>query len=702
MNEHLVERFGRRTVGKSERYDTPSPAPRTIGPNHLLRNYWRKEISDSSSWRSQPELPAASEIFTPKTGDGSGTGGGNSAADGDDSEEVDDDDVVGIPINKIDEPWVDKEDYLSSHYGLLREDVVAPLRDAVKEVQENPGMGENKSICIYENVHITGFTFCRQGPAARVCFSIARAGKRIRWEQSTRLRAGSVVALSPSHDNFRQHCTVAVIAARPLEGLQQNPPTVDLLFATTEEIEIDPLEKWIMVEARSVFFEANRHTLLALQRMMSETFPLANHLVDLEGDVSPPGYIQRNPFIDLRSISSEENPEAENVNVLEAFPHGLETTLDSSQLAALRRILSKRLAIVQGPPGTGKTHVSVLAVKALMEKVAETDSPLIVTAQTNHALDQLLRLIAEFEPNFIRLGSRSLDMDIIKPRTLYEVRKGRKDKNTMPKINCNLRSSAFKRIKKIEKEMKTIITPLLQEGAPCPAQVLFELGLLTESQYNSLENDTQAWVQPIREDNSFGSIATWLGGQLLPVGATTEVDTFDFEDEELDLEFEQLKELEAELSGAINDDEGGDRLQGIWLPIKEPFTSRCSPGFSEKLVSQALRVDDLYQIPPDHRGTVYCQLRKRAKKMILTNFRRKTKEYLSAAHDIRMGDLEESSALLRESRIIGMTTTGLSKNRALIASIEPKIVMVEEASETLEGHVSAACFESLEHLILVG
>ena len=65
-----------------------------------------------------------------------------------------------------------------------------------------------------------------------------------------------------------------------------------------------------------------------------------------------------------------------------------------------------------------------------------------------------------------------------------------------------------------------------------------------------------------------------------------------------------------------------------------------------------------------------------------------------------------------------MTTTGLSKYRGLIQSLKPKIVLVEEAAETLEAFVSVACFKtyvwhsswqmmglkvsSLEHLILVG
>lgn len=53
-------------------------------------------------------------------------------------------------------------------------------------------------------------------------------------------------------------------------------------------------------------------------------------------------------------------------------------------------------------------------------------------------------------------------------------------------------------------------------------------------------------------------------------------------------------------------------------------------------------------------------------------------------------------------KVIGATTTGLSKYRGLIASLKPRTLLIEEAAETVEGTVLAAMLESLDHLILVG
>jgi helicase required for RNAi-mediated heterochromatin assembly 1 len=138
----------------------------------------------------------------------------------------------------------------------------------------------------------------------------------------------------------------------------------------------------------------------------------------------------------------------ENVNVIQDWPENPNTELDKSQLRALRRILTKRLAIVQGPPGTGKTHVSVMALKVMLDNMKLGDPPIIVACQTNHALDQLLRHVALFEESFARLGGRSKDQDVIKKRTLYHLRQG---KRIM--VTGGMRGPARTKLDKLSSEM---------------------------------------------------------------------------------------------------------------------------------------------------------------------------------------------------------------------------------------------------------
>ena len=80
------------------------------------------------------------------------------------------------------------------------------------------------------------------GAAFRIEFSNERAGKLIRWDQSKRLIQGSVVAITTHRDNFRSVCKIAIIAARPLEGVQQNPPQLDIFWGDDKDTAFDPSE----------------------------------------------------------------------------------------------------------------------------------------------------------------------------------------------------------------------------------------------------------------------------------------------------------------------------------------------------------------------------------------------------------------------------------------------------------------------------
>ena len=127
------------------------------------------------------------------------------------------------------------------------------------------------SIDNYCWIRMIAATFGNKGIAVRIAFSLARVGKKIRWEQSKRLISGSLVVLSPVEDLFQSQCTLAVVAARPLVAVEQNPPEIDLYFANPGQIQLDPEQEWLMMEVRTSYFEAQRHTLRALQKIMRET-----------------------------------------------------------------------------------------------------------------------------------------------------------------------------------------------------------------------------------------------------------------------------------------------------------------------------------------------------------------------------------------------------------------------------------------------
>ena len=98
------------------------------------------------------------------------------------------------------------------------------------------------------------------------------------------------------------------------------------------------------------------------------------------------------------------------------------TMMDDTQVHALCRMISQELSIIQGPPGTGKTFTSVEALKVILANQGSGNSPVIVAAQTNHALDQLLTLCLDAGARIARVGGRT-ESERIEEHTMFNLRK---------------------------------------------------------------------------------------------------------------------------------------------------------------------------------------------------------------------------------------------------------------------------------------
>jgi helicase required for RNAi-mediated heterochromatin assembly 1 len=538
------------------------------------------------------------------------------------------------------------------------------------------------------------------GVASRVIFSLNAIGKRINWRSSRRLKSGSIVALTPADDQFRTICRIAEVAARPMTGLELNPPEIDL-FLTNSEIELDTSREWIMVEHTMGYYEAHRHTMVSLQKMMRERFPLDRYIVDAVQEVDPPTYIQADPKTNINSVTCSRTVESrlEMVNILKPWPE-VDTSLDESQMRALTHILTKALSIIQGPPGCGKTFVSTIAIRVLLDNMVKGDPPIIIACQTNHALDQILRMIAEFEPHFVRLGGRSKDLDVIKSRTLYEVRK------LEPPSGPNGIRKVVKEMKALEKILFKIVEPLTPGYGVIDHDVLLTLGLITEQQADSLEQGdvgwTQADVEATKED--LKPMEEWLRSMLekAPSPRDNIASPIDngLEYEEADMEYEDLEELEAERTAKYDDEL--EELRGTVQDLGAAFVGKVRSKVSAEKVANHLKKSNLWDIPKRDRGAVYRFWYQRAKELIPKKFREVAGTYNKLAKKRQYEAWNRDALVLKQQRIVGLTTTGLSKYRGLIAAIKPRIVLIEEAAEVIEAPVTVACFDTLEHLILVG
>ena len=416
-------------------------------------------------------------------------------------------------------------------------------------------------------------------------------------------------------------------------------------------------------------------------------------------ELAPPRYVSAKPVVDLKSAlqPTDQQYAAQRVDVLRDWPTAPEEALDKTQWEAMNQILTKQLAIIQGPPGTGKTHVSKIALQVLIENRSAEDPPIVVAAQTNHALDQLLLHVAKFDPEYIRLGGRSKKLEV-KKRALYEVRQNLK----LPIVPGGMMGKARSQLKALSGKMSDILAPMNRDQArgPISARIMQHLGVLSDVQADSIETGAQQWV--VAGDlQAESAMQSWLHNSLTRFEVAYKQDSFGFEEEEEDAEVEQMDELQAETG--VTDEEDIEGLNGLWCSVDDNWTAVRPSAAAITTAENFLKTTtDLWRVRENMRGAVYSVLQAKVKAVMLQKFREEAKIYQVLIRDLKIGKWERDETYLQRANIIGMTTTGLSKYRPLIASLNPKVILIEEAAEVIEAPVTAACVDSLEHLILVG
>lgn len=254
-------------------------------------------------------------------------------------------------------------------------------------------------------------------------------------------------------------------------------------------------------------------------------------------------------------------------------------------------------------------------------------------------------------------------------------------------------------MRKLRDQMKKLLEPLQQELLT--HDDFYSYGLISASQAKSFTSRAAGWI--ITEDDDErpgGYMGQWLGEYFVQIQTHEQVEN---EYEEGDIEYERLKEMEAEFHSGGAPDEIDGKLKGEFFPMGRVYTVTEPVGVSLQDVQQALReTKNMWELEEYTRAAIYHHLRRKVVELTLKKVKDLNAQYMKKAQDHRIARLEKDAHILAGTKLIGMTTTGLSKYRSVVAAVKPKVVLIEEAAEALEGPVIVACMPSVEHLVLVG
>jgi len=620
------------------------------------------------------------------------------------------------------------EDYIQTHFMLLREDYIEPLRVGIKLFMQNKH--SPKDLRVYQGVKVVGVLSTWEGLVYRIELRKEEI-RKINWGTSKQLMYGSLLCFSD--DNFESLIWATVWRRDEDLIAKQSQLDVKLPFNPWDD-RIQPGKVFCCIENVSIYFEAYRHVLVAMQNMRSADVPFQNTLLPHQPDPVPPTFVKaendlwhfHNVFT---SCEKADSPVAapKSFNILQEWPEALRQALDldPSQLDAVQHSLTHAFALIQGPPGTGKTFVGLKIVHALLENTKSVrHSPILVVCMTNHALDSFLEGIYNICESMVRIGSRSKS-ELMMQRNLKELLAGTQPsreyfqaRRSLMDRRDHLREELVKAMEGVDRhylavaDAKNLMTESQFEQFYQGFLDYFDgdLGALPEDPW---EVDDEVWHRVMKvwletkDPEKLAPIVKHQVGGLPSFGLVDEEeDEEDFlqaindgaeeeaahEKHDRNLDVEQQDEKKKSFKDFFQE------MNNTWLPYWEDHLETLSP----EMRSLNWTEENLWSLPRDKRREIYRQWLIEAHhehRSMLPELAR----LLERNSDQRAAlERDKKLAVLREMQIVGMTTTAVSKYQLLLKELRPEICIVEEAAEVLESHILTALHARTQHVVLIG
>ena len=604
-----------------------------------------------------------------------------------------------IRPNKIVGCYESKCEYLKTHFELLKEDFVYPLRLALQSFRGSAyDMSTRNGNNYYSNVKLVGKDVSDYALVYKLNFKICGASTgQINWEYCKRFTFGSLICLS--EDQFETKI-FASVAERKIVDLKENIISVRLIGDHLSQ-GIQQAAVYNMIESPA-YLEAYAPVLMRLSDLIenrdSYEMVFEKYFVYCDKNVSAPPYLSfeettrdldlRAVICDCRTVSKCEHDYYSNVDVTKnSFWSELQSAvLDASQKEALQLALTHEVAIIQGPPGTGKTFIGLKFVELLLRNRgiytsrSHLHQPLLIMCNTNHALDQFLEGIVklrknkEISINIVRVGGRSKS-EVLKEFTLHEKKiKARKEQKTNKKQR---RYRVRSELPQIQAKCDAL-EDLCESRNYYPINEEIYFSFLHPDELNKMEchylKDAISCDQP-----ELRYILEWFHVKTKP----KEEKKMDFLEHQADEDDRNIR------------NEGkskGSEVIGIAVNHRKDLRAL----FKE--------LQSVYPEPHQH-----CEVHQHKLELFKYCLRERLRELQLERSELiekkEFVDKDEqclSINILKEADVIGFTTTGASAHIKILTQVRSKIVIVEEAAEIMEAHIISALTRHTQHLVMIG
>ncbi|KAI8436677.1 hypothetical protein MSG28_010165 [Choristoneura fumiferana] len=630
--------------------------------------------------------------------------------------------------NVVKGAYVDKEHYLDVQFRLLREDCFGPLREGIHQLIENPKRKKYDHIRVYQNVKFLEPFVSKQkiGSVVLLDENTMKRFKKINWAHSKRFLFGSLVLFTK--DNCKSFL-IGTILERDEKYLSKRQLPVSLVDAAVDS-KIYNDDSYTMIECE-VYFEPYYHVLKALQDPnFPEHLAMSSYIIDVKEVPEKPAYI--NPDTTFTVLTKDLSKVDFKVLEEKTWPSETMLGLNSTQYEAYKLALTHEFAVIQGPPGTGKTFLGVKIAETLLNN---SPSHMLVICFTNHALDQFLEALLPVTSSMARIGGRSRNealeayninklrrkddsryfherrLDLKSKITDVERAQASLDALNTSVLNYNSIIRYAEECKIIrsfynEKDVRDPLKQWLFEDLDIePAPMIVQQIENEENNATEVENANQDADEDIydRDDLILDDLyddEPMVFGLNVRLGSANVSFSLSQNEELMNELLKEYKKIQNNGGSVKKQQELQEEILDIYPQIKR-FKDMMQYQTRTPEVRLA-NVQDVPNIPIIERWSLYFQWANLAIEDLKKLIKRMEKQVKSAAEAYEEARMMVDLAVLKRTKVVGMTTSGAARLRKVLTAIKTPIVVVEEAAEVLEAHIVTSLTKYCQHLILIG
>uniref|UniRef100_A0A8C9VAK4 NFX1-type zinc finger-containing protein 1-like n=1 Tax=Scleropages formosus TaxID=113540 RepID=A0A8C9VAK4_SCLFO len=546
----------------------------------------------------------------------------------------------------------DSSSYLDTYFHLLRKGFMKPLRDRITHLlkaDENVACEGRVETSLHSHVYFNTsiiLPVCtRRGMLYRVRFDTTKL-RTVNWESSKNLLSGTLVCLSK--DRF-ETMIWATVAKRDVRELVQG--ITHLSFTEESRLKlanISPSDTFTMVDS-AVDSENYWSILEGLQEMATENLPMQKYIISCEADILTAKYLENNEnlyslkgLMDCHALSRGiSGPEQGSIQKM-----GQETHKGSVSSWHLKNILN-----LNEWPTKEELSLDYSQLKALQD--ALTKELAVIQGQPGAGKTYVgLRIIQALVDNAHIWGAGAASPILVVCPNNHVLDALLEGITNCPKC-CILPDASW----------------LVRVGGQSSSNFLNDLSL---DNLKKMPHIRQSLPQHLRSMHwqvhcrsaSFISEAAFINIFICARSLATGL-------------VEMKRSLEAVVKQELHK---VDHMPEV----------------------DARQITDLWALPLKERWHLYRLWLSIYQKDVKAAIMDLEIQYEAIAKRIEEVRLMEDERILKQAKVIGMTTAGVARYRKLLQEIRPGVILVEEAQEVPEAHVVTTLTSACQHLILIG